>query len=338
MSDIHTSSIENLVREGQGSLMVLESNDALDFGNNQAATSRQVITLSAQHQTQIEDIAADCSRQFTPKEPTLAQTRFGLASLFARVDCTITKDGIEVYESEERPAGLGLAHCLIRTATGKGVGGLVLDHCEDYAGETPLVMRHKDAKPNDDDHIFQVVNLDDSSHGRPVIVRAEPHQITGHPELDNLVSSSISTVMSKGNKGYATLIPSLKSKIAEAGFLPDKTTSFVLKPVCGSKSHGVNIYVAPDDRALNGNHGTVTHSRALRVIDEAERNSYIIEAFKPPMSVLMPDGKIGNMILRVFVLLHPNRRAEAIGGTYVARKEILVHGASNSINGAVVLE
>ncbi len=49
------------------------------------------------------------------------------------------------------------------------------------------------------------------------------------------------------------------------------------------------------------------------------------------------------MILRVFTLIEPAAKtgttvkARAIGGCYVARPELVVHGASNAVGGAVLV-
>jgi hypothetical protein len=57
----------------------------------------------------------------------------------------------------------------------------------------------------------------------------------------------------------------------------------------------------------------------------------IVEIFKPPIKT----HTLGNMILRVNVLVS-NDKVRVMGGAFVARPEMLVHGASNSVAGLVL--
>jgi len=343
MEIIATDDIQDSARQGAAAL-VLEQNGFSIFGNTQIGTSSQVITLSPEHQQQIEDVAYVCSTQFDPKEPTLVQTNYGVPSLFARVDCTVNADGIEVYETEERPAGLGITDRLLVAAGGPGIAELIKKHCVDYVNEVPVVLRHPDVKPNDDGDLFEIIELDGDTNisGRPVLVREEPVDMEGYPNLDSILSSSVATILSKGSKRHTLLIPELKAVVASDETFPDSNTSMSIKPIQGSKARGVQVYVSPADRIRHGNNGTVTYAKAERTVKASqtglEADSLLIENFKPPIPVEMLNGKIGNMILRVVVLIHPDRGAQAIGGSYVARKELVVHGATNAINGAVVVE
>jgi hypothetical protein len=123
MHSTTTKSLEGLIKEGQPCVFAIEQSGMSDFGTAELGTSHQIIVLSPEHRMQIEDVDYDCSTKVSPKEPTLVRSRYVLASLFARVDCSITEDGVAVYESEERPAGIGITDRLIKRANGIGIHG-----------------------------------------------------------------------------------------------------------------------------------------------------------------------------------------------------------------------
>lgn len=339
MEIITTDDIQEKITYESGSVVALKQSGCVPFGCSEIGIGEQTIYLSSGHKTQIELMSRLCMSSFWLTEQTLVVQKFSLPTLVARVDCTLTPAGVEVFECEERPAGMGVTDKLMGMVDGIGVSEKVREHFASNVSDVPTVLKHPNTKPNDDALIFDVVNLDDDRviPRGPLIFRAEPDDAAQHPQLGCITDRSVSTVLSKGDKSHTLSIPDLKVITATEEAVPDSASSFALKPVKGSKARGVNLYLCPEDRRVHGKHGTVTYNRAVRVVEEAAPGNLLIEAFKPPISVTMPNGKTGNMILRIFALIHPDGDSEVIGGTYVARQEVLVHGATNAINGPVII-
>ncbi len=312
-----------------------------EFGDSYIASSSQIIRLSSDHREQAENIVTRCAESF-PKEGTLVESTLGVSSILVRLDCTVSDTGIEVFECEERPAGIGVTDLVLRSAGFEGFAPAIHDHYQDYFGVSPVVVRHPNAKINDDSVMFDVIEAssDLSIPLKPLIARGEPSDFSGESYRDRLVEWSVSTVMTKGQKAHTVSIPDLKAKIATQDNIPPPEESFTIKPVAGSKARGVFVYLSPPDRKRHGKHGTRTHAKVINTVAEQPRGSFIIEEFKAPVRVNMPDEKIGNLILRLFALIHPEppKRATVIGGSYVARPELVVHGATNAINGPIIVD
>ena len=121
--------------------------------------------------------------------------------------------------------------------------------------------------------------------------------------------------------------------------------SQVLKSRIGSMAMGVSIYLEPSDRKKFGKRGIVTATKLKSNLDTYTQDlgGGLTQEFAPPIQTTNPEGRT-NTILRIFVLLEKDKgtqnkiKAEAIGGCYVARPELIVHGAANSVGGAVMVE
>jgi hypothetical protein len=244
---------------------------------------------------------------------------------------------VGLFEVEERPAGIGVTDRVIKCALGSGVTGVLEAHFGQYVGSMPTVVRHQKSRPNDDSLVLTVVDIDNPPVEGPILARGEPEDFREHKALPALQSRSISTILTKGLKRYMLAMEEAKAKVAQSVDELSPETSFVLKPMQGSKARDVTIYLSPADRATHGRQGTVTFERARREFAVAQAGTLILQAFIPPIPTVLPDGSKGNTILRVFALVHPNGRCNVVGGTYVSRRELVVHGASNAICGAVIL-
>jgi hypothetical protein len=299
--------------------------------------SDTVIALSPEHREQIEHLASRAMQAFGIDEPTLVATRHGVPTLLARVDCTITPQGVGLFECDERPAGIGVTDRVLQHMNGEGIAPRLDAHFTKHIGQLPTVLRHPNAKPNDDGLVLRVDDLDGDVADQPILARGEPDDMREHIVLPTLQARSVSTLVTKGIKRYLLAMPEARSRQITSPDELSPDTSFVLKPLQGSKAQNVHVYLSTTDRAIHGRQGTVTFERARRELAAAAAGSMLVQEFIPPIPTTMPDDSKGNTILRVFTLVHPDGRCEAIGGTYVSRRELVVHGASNAICGAVVL-
>jgi hypothetical protein len=104
---------------------------------------------------------------------------------------------------------------------------------------------------------------------------------------------------------------------------------------------GISLYLHPNDRKKYGKKGIVTASRLANDLAtfKKERGGALVQPFAPPIQIDNREGR-RNAILRVFTLLESDGKtitSEVIGGCYVARPELIVHGASNAVAGAVIV-
>lgn len=288
--------------------------------------SRTALRLSRRQIGEIARHVEDGLRNMEPELPTHVQKEFTRPTLLARIDCTDTdKYGIRPFEVEERPAGLDVTARLL----GETFTENIHRHFIRTAGQVPIIARHPDAQ-SDDGEVLKVVDIDDIKN-ELCIVRARPSQIP-ESSKDKVQSVSLSTVLNEGKKEH-TIDHVLVRRAKNVQFIPQE--SIVLKPAQGTHAKGVAVYLSPQDREKHGKKGTVTASKMERLLEE--NPDYIVEKFISPIVLKSREGIRGNMILRVFTLVHPGFGVEVIGGAYVIRPELIVHGASNAIAGAVTI-
>ena len=288
--------------------------------------SKTAIRLSSRQIGEIVRHTEAGLRGMEPELSTHVQQEFARPTLLARIDCTETdKYGIRPFEVEERPAGLDVTAMLL----GESFTEHIRRHFIQTTGQVPVIARHPHAQSDDGD-VLKVVDLNDIKD-ELCVVRARPDQIPENLK-DKVQNVSLSTVLNEGRKEH-TIDHVLIRRAKDVQFIPQE--SIVLKPAQGTHAKGVAVYLSPEDREKHGKKGTVTASKMDRLIKE--NPDYIVEKFTPPIVLKSREGIRGNMILRVFILVHPKSGVEVIGGAYVVRPELIVHGASNAIAGAITV-
>ncbi|HZP55621.1 MAG TPA: hypothetical protein VFB03_02530 [Candidatus Saccharimonadales bacterium] len=327
---INTKEIQGAVASGEG-IDILPAEHSLEMGAHTLPVSESVVVLDRTHQICIEGILRR-SLQLFPRESTRIQETLEVPTAFARLDCSIGPEGVLAYECEERPAGFGIQELIERRHNEQGIRDRLQQHSMATLGSELVAVHHPDALPNDDHLALDVVSLA-SLNGHAVIARGEPHMFTDEADYRRLASASISTIRSEGDKTYSLQVDEFGAEtISDVDELPPKEESFVLKNTQGSKCRGVSIYLSKADQKKYGKKGIVTYTRMQNRLLE-NPTPHILDKFKPPISV----NGIGNMALRVLAFVHADR-VEVIGGVYVVRPELLVHGASNAVAGLVALE
>lgn len=316
--------------------------DFTHFGTLQAPLSDTVIELSNEHRQQAMSIIAAglCSLNLHAVENSAAKRVIGQASAIARLDCTITSQGkLAGYEVEERPSGLGIVHTITQRFIGESMvkGSLQSHFRETFDGQLPTVLISPNRDYGTDDHLILPTETLGFAEGKPLIlVRAEPLEVNG-ALLESLVPRSISTIADKGLK-LGRIDEGLARLVCEPTDLPTADESFVIKPARGSKAKGILTYLTPSDIRLYGKAGTSTHTKVRKkLMILSNDNKMLCEPFRPPIRVELSAAKGANLLLRLLATVS-KETIVIIGGTYVARPNIIIHGARDAFSGAILVQ
>lgn len=350
--------ILNTSQIGNERIVFASPSGSLDvFGKRDTPFTTDVIELSAKHKQQIEEFALRAASQYGDsngiKEPTFAQTALGVPTLIGRVDCTIINDEIVPYEFEETPAGQGVSERIHEAIGSTGIRRVILEHYDAVLGDIPRFIVSGARSYGTDDAIivgedkysFTPNGVSEAGAGEFVFVRT----ITGDPSSKDpylpLQSRAIAPLVTEGDKSYLERLGNVMSFTSTDELLRDETgdlVSQVVKARFGSMSRGVSLFLTAKDKAIHSGARAVSSSR---LINDASRFMQVsggafIEPFARPF-LLESGGRNVSGILRVFVLqgkIGEQAVNRAIGGCFVARPSAIVHGASDAISGAVVLE
>ena len=313
--------------------------------------SDDIIELSDRHAQQITDFAMISARQFGDqdgnKELTRVQAEIGVPSLVVRIDASIIDGEIAPYEMEDSPSGQGITDRLHSAVAGAGIRGLILDHYDRQFGNIPRVIISGERSHGTDDviivgddrYLFDQSFEAKANPSDPVIVKTIPGRPSSQDPYLQLQAQAVAPLITEGDKSYLERIGSLKPAQSEADLLTDddgNLVSQVLKSRLGSMAMGVSIYLTNEDKKQFTGAGTVTASklRSRRKEYQDFRSGALVQPFLPPIAFENPE-KRSRAILRIFALLDPEG-ARVIGGCYVARPGMVVHGASDAISGAVL--
>lgn len=318
-------------------------NRSMQMGDLEFDVTDTLISLSGEHVGQIRDHIKNGLQRFYERnenpEPTLAHHLTGLPTMVARLDCTLDHFGnIVPIEVEERPNGVAITDLLVRPVTDIGIIRPVVDHYLRLLGTLPLVA----ASPNrmnriDDVEFLETCLLDEAVEREgPVLLRTEPKELK--ESHDGLIDRSVSTGRDEGKKMYRERTGHAK-RVGVLDEMPPPGVSFVLKGIQGSKAQAVSIHLNPFDREELGNKGTITRNRALlqaaQAISDKNQGSVLIEPFRRPIAAKIGDRK-AHMILRILATVD-QESVNVLGGVHLSRDEVLVHGATNSVAGPVVI-
>lgn len=252
-----------------------------------------------------------------PREGTWVEKEYKVPSLIVRLDCTIVKEGtLGIYEIEERPAGLGIA---------RAVNSQFASILEELRAEWPefKVVVSPRRNGSGDDYLW----IETCSYQKALkknnllLVRAEPWE----KEFHLFSSRAVAPVISKGDKLYGVTLGWWK-KVSPSDFksLPWEK-GFVLKPLAGSKCRDVEIF-HPDNLK-----GSSTKTRIRRVLERNGR-MYVQDFFLPLDKEVMGENYF--MVYRFFFGFSPKKKTyRPLGGIWMARKNLRLHGASDAISG-----
>jgi len=274
------------------------------------------IQFGLEHQERASQVLSQWGT-FFPKENTWVQNTHKVPSLIVRLDCVIHEGELFLYEIEERPSGIGLT-CLLNEQFKNRLAELRAKW------PTFKVVISSRRQKGTDDHLW--LGVDNSDNSSLVLVRAEPDESDFH----YLEVLSVSSVKEKGNKGYGVLLGLWEEILTEDEVSLPWDSTFVLKPVQGSKCHNIRIW-SPIDKS-KGIGGLSTRTKICQTLAQEKR--MFLQSFVPPMNIENSEYKA---ILRLFFGFDPELRSYSyLGGLWVARpNQFIVHGATDNIVGPV---
>lgn len=153
----------------------------------------------------------------------------------------------------------------------------------------------------------------------------------GQHRLAQIEAQSLTPVRDHGNKVYLPDM-GLATYIHEEDQI-DFTRPFCIKPVYGSKSDGVGIYL-PGSKSTPGVSTRTQIGRLYRY--NQEKGGSLVQEYIPPAEITGPDGKTQFLIFRIFAGYQPETHQYALlGGCYFTRPNVKIHGASDALVGKV---
>lgn len=260
---------------------------------------------------------------YFPEEPTWVQSNYGVPSIIVRLDCVVEDDTLYVYEIEERPAGIGIAFCLNDEFRSR------LSYLQEIW--PPLKSLVSSNRKESDDFLWIPMISKEEAEKRDclLLIRAEPFEEDFHI----FQKRSVSTLISKGDKAYGERIKLWKI-VSNYDFddLP-WLTGFCLKPKKGSKCRGVHIW---NPQLKNKRVGVSTRSQILKALIIHEE--MYLQKYIPPM-IEMHNGNKLLKAYRVYFGYDPILgRYECLGGIWIARPNLRIHGASDAVMGPLKIE
>lgn len=308
-----------LIRIRESSLV---EQSALRIGSWEIHSSTTELVLPRAIEEQAMELV-DRWVQVFPKEPTWIQTNLGIPSLIIRID-GIDRDGnLAVYEIEDRPAGIGHT-ALINQQFRNNLAEVKKTWPDFDVVISPLRDRADDELWN------SVVDFNSAQRSqRLVLVRAEPEE----SQFRIFQTRSVSTVATEGDKSYGVPL-GLWGFIDNPNQLPNRK-SFVLKPLQSSKGKNMVFY----DMRTNPGPGNTRMKNAIKALEKqiSQKGGMYMQELIPPMSSGISVYPF--MIYRFFFGF--NFLAQgwvSLGGSWFARNNIKIHGASDSLSGPLVLK
>lgn len=254
------------------------------------------------------------------QHPWYGLEHFKIPSPIIRVDLAPGKSLLQenIYEVEVRPAGLGIT-LLLSTTEQKYLWQKALKDCRGFITfpSSPIF---------DDEVCARILGLpyfEDTKKQEGYWVRAENMSPAEALELENI---SLVPIREDGNKQYLIDLGLAKAINHESEL--DFGSNFVIKPIRGKWSKDVEIYLAEkkDFRGFS------TRTKICKVLKSEKK--FMIQNFIPPERELL-NGATGFIIWRCFYGWIDSRY-QYIGGLWMWRNVLKVHGASDAVCGLLV--
>ncbi len=219
-----------------------------------------------------------------------------------------------LYEVETRPAGLGVLLSLLPQK--KALWQEVFAHCRGF-------VRTPESPIQDDQLCAEILGLPffesigEVNGHRPLWIRSDV--------LDEVEDISLVPIREDGDKRYLLRL-GLAERISSRDL--DFDQNFAIKPIRGARCTDVQIYLNSQTRKKFA--GSATKSQIQRIISGRE-DQFLVQSFIAPEEINYQD-KPSWLIWRIF-FGWINGRYEPVGGLWVARRSLKIHGARDSICG-----
>jgi len=289
-----------------------------DFGSFQIRAAELLRKFPGHAVRELEKLLARWTTAFS-FEPTWSQRQFGIPSILARIDCSFKWDDkkLLIYEVEERPAALGVSITL-SPDTNPAVKEWASWYPRLGAVISPL------RRLEDDSLVLPIYTCEEAlSSGAPVIVRAEPAET----EFHCLQQQSASSLVQKGNRKYGVELGLWNEAPSQLPW--DK--AWALKAT-GSKAKAIVLW--HPDSGLRRNQAGFSSRNQIEKFRTKHKDVYLQELYEP--EVLEIDATDYYLMYRIHFGWNPEaRRYQLLTGSWWARPERIVHGASNTVLGGV---
>ncbi len=319
--------------------------DHVDFGDWQFNRGPELAVQKDEGLLPSQEMLDRFAREYSPRPgySNWMYDNLGVPSPIIRVDFSPEKPDYP-YEFEARPAGLGI---YTEFFGGKEQVGRYFAGLSEYLGRPlgvqvlPSVFGGEGKKDRSlDSRTFaKNAGLPFFENGtRPneeylLWARGgeEDIEAVGSDRLSAIEAQSLTPVRDHGNKEYLARM-GLATVLCDTAEI-DFDTAFCIKPIYGSKSDGVGIFV-PDGKKLPG---TSTRTQILRLRDYNDaKGGSLVQEYIPPALVSEEGQKQQFMIFRIFAAFMPETgQYEMFGGTYFTRPNVKIHGASDALVGKV---
>jgi hypothetical protein len=255
-----------------------------------------------------------------PHEDTWVQNNHRVPSLLVRIDCALSPDGkLQVYEVEERPAGIGISRSINPEFT-----ALFIHYTRWWPQITVIFSpRRLERYGSGDDHLWAtcmtgVENVPESGY---LLTRCEPNEKVFH----TLASRSVATIAREGDKSYGVHL-GLWTEVSDPAVLP-WDQGFVLKPRQGSKCQAITVWHPGHKKTDGCSTRTKIHTTLV------QHGTMYCQPFIEPQNI---EGRY--LIYRVYFAYCPETCTwRCLGGLWMSRPNLKVHGASDSQIGPTVL-
>jgi len=291
----------------------------LKIGDWTINVSTEKIILPKEIEKQCEIIIKNWVNHF-PKERTWIQNEFAVPTLIARIDFCIKNDGeVGVYEIEDEPAGIGIS---------REINPQFLEIHQFLVKTWPYfeVIISPNWKGNDDKLWRNIIEHSAWKQPGLVWIKAHPSETVFHA----MEKYSVTTLKLKGVKSYGIGM-GLWIKVSQDEFesLP-WNEGFVLKPLQGCRSQKIEIWNSNGKKIA----GQSTKSQIKKTL-ETQGEMYLQKLIIP--------GRLNNisgyLLYRCYFGFDiVSRRWVGLGGVWVARENLRIHGASDSVIGPIELQ
>jgi hypothetical protein len=261
------------------------------------------------------------------QEETMALSRFGVPSVLVRIDGVLTPDGnLEIYEVEERPAGIGIC-CLLSPEFKTRFHSWL----KSYDWNLAVVISHRRANHDDGVWTFEFgVPLFNGKSCSPEVPESHALLVRAEPEEEEywfFSHQALFPIRLKGWKGYGLRL-ALWEPIPEDSNLLPWDEGFALKPLQGSKMRDVFLW-----HPSKGS-GVATRTKVENMI-KSGKVAYVQKWIHPESYHEFIPGYF--LIRRIYFGFLPSSHEWVyLGGVWNARPNLRIHGAKDAVFGPVV--
>lgn len=270
-------------------------------------------------------------RALFPWQNNLAERYFGVPSTVIRFDYVMRDGKPQVYEIEERPAGLGVSSIL-----NPGFLTRLLPYVREQEKEVNapwaiFVSSLRDGS-SDDDVFAKAANIpiyrgpvsEQQLASHAWYVRAKRHE---RDVAAQFTLRSLSSIAHEGDKSYGVGL-GFWGKI-NSSFVPDFSVPFAVKPASGSRFEEVLLF----NPSKKDGAGFATKTKILEAIRSGRVQ--FMQPFHPPEEASHL-GDEYRLIRRAYFVWSPKeKRYVSLGGLWMATPTSRVHGTRDAVSGVL---